>query len=141
MPKKHHTRRHLRGGFADSLGQTFSNLGNSISQGATNLWNTTKKGVSSLTTSSSSSTSTPYNYVTPYRGGKRSRKTKKSRTMKRGGFNPNVPFLADRANSQISSLPSSTLANNAASFSGKTASAQYVGGKRRKTRRLTRSRH
>jgi len=140
MPKKHHTRRHLRGGFGESLGQTFSNLGSSISQGATNLWNTTKKGVSSLTTSSSGSATTSSAPVTPYKGGKRSRKTKRSRTMKRGGTNPNVPLLADRANQPITSLPSSALANNAASFSGTTASAQYVGGKRRRTKRSRRSR-
>jgi len=138
MPKKHHTRRHLIGGFADSVGQTFSNLGNSISQGATNLWNTTKKGFNNLTATSTGSTYTSSNPVPSYTGGKRSRKTKRSRTMKRGGFNSNVPFLADRANSQISSLPSSALANNAAPFSGKTASAQYVGGKRRRTKRSRR---
>jgi hypothetical protein len=136
MPKKHHTRRHLRGGFGESLGQTFSNLGSSISQGATNLWNTTKKGVSSLTTSSSGSATASSAPVTPYKGGKRSRKTKRSRTMKRGGFNPNLQqLLGNRANEPINSL-----ANNAAPFSGKTASAQYVGGKRRRTKRARRSR-
>jgi len=145
MPKKHHTRRHLRGGFGESVMGTFSNLGNSITQGATNLWNTTKKGVSSLTTSSSGSTNTyTPSYSAPtstYRGGKKYRRTKRSkrsRTVKRGGFNPNVPFLADRVNGQISSLTSSALANNAAPFSGTSASAQYVGGKKKKTKRLRR---
>lgn len=141
MPKKHHNRRHLKGGFLglNSLGQTFSNFGNSISQGASNLWDKTKKmtGVgntsspstympSTYTPSTSTSTpssSTPYTY-----GGKRLRKKTKrtktrSKTMKRGGnFSPNVPI--------------NSLASRTTPFTGLTARVNdLVGGKRNKTKR------
>ena len=93
MTKKHHKRRHLKGGFLglNSLGQTFSNVGNSISQGATSFWDKTKKmtGISNTSTPSAStytpsastytpsastytpSRSTPYSY-----GGRRLRNQK-----------------------------------------------------------------
>ena len=146
MTKKHHKRRHLKGGFfgLNSLGQTFSNVGNSISQGATSFWDKTKKmtGISNTSTPSAStytpsastytpsastytpSRSTPYSY-----GGRRLRKkTKRSRskTMKRGGnFSPNVPI--------------NSLASRAAPFTGLTARVNdLVGGKRNKTRRTRR---
>ena len=143
MPKKHHKRRHLKGGFLGlgSLGQTFSNFGNSISQGASSIWDKTKKmagvGNSSSTStytpsastytpsaSPSTSTSTPYSY-----GGRRLRKkTKRSRskTMKKGGnFSPNVPI--------------NSLASRSATFTGLTARVNdLVGGKRNKTRRSRR---
>ena len=141
MPKKHHKRRHLKGGFLglNSLGQTFSNFGNSISQGASSFWDKTKKmtgigntsspstytpSASSYTPSASPSTSTPYRY-----GGMRLRKKTKrtrSKTMKRGGnFSPNVPI--------------NSLASRAAPFTGLTARVNdLVGGKRNKTRRTRR---
>jgi hypothetical protein len=148
MPKKYHTRRHLKGG--SNIGQTFTNLGNSISSVASSAWNNTKKalglgsGQSSYTPSSQSSYS-PSSYTPSTssmsssstslynnRGGKKGRKTKRSRKNKRGGFNPNMqPLLADRADQPIS-----TLAARAAPFSGITASASYVGGRKRKTRRV-----
>ena len=43
MSKKYNRRRHLKGGFLDSLGQTFSSWGSSLSQGATGFWDKTKK--------------------------------------------------------------------------------------------------
>jgi hypothetical protein len=149
MTKKYHKRRHFKGGFLGSFGQTMSNLGNSITQSASTAWNSTKKalGVGSSTASSySPSTTSNYtqsNYTssTPsssYKyGGKKGRKMVRSRKNKKGGLNPNGPLLmADRANQPIS-----TLANNAASFSGApSASVSYVGGKTgKRTRR--RSKH
>ena len=148
MPKKHHKRRHLKGGFLGlgSLGQTFSNFGNSISQGASSIWDKTKKmtgvGNSSSTYTPSTSTYTPSTYTsstpstTSYSyGGKRIRKGSKksktlrrsrSRTMKRGGnFSPNVPI--------------NSLASRAAPFTGLTARVNdLVGGKRNRTRRTRR---
>jgi cytoskeletal protein RodZ len=61
MTKKYHMRRHFKGGFLDSLGQTFSNLGTSISQGASSVWNKTKKatGMDNTSSYSSSSSYTP----------------------------------------------------------------------------------
>jgi hypothetical protein len=147
MPKKHHKRRHLKGGFLglNSLGETFSNLGTSITQGASSIWDKTKKmtGIGSSPSSSympssstytpspstytqSPSTSTPYSY-----GGKRLRKKTKrtksrSKTIKRGGnFSPNVPI--------------NSLASRAATFTGLTARVNdLVGGKRNRTRRTRR---
>jgi hypothetical protein len=151
MPKKHHKRRHLKGGFLGlgSLEQTFSNLGTSISQGASSLWDKTKK-ITGLDTSSSSSTYTPSTYTsspspstytastststssTPYSyGGKRLRKKTKrsksrSKTMKRGGnFSANEPI--------------NSLASRAAPFTGLTARVHdLVGGKKNKSRRARR---
>jgi hypothetical protein len=152
MPKKHHKSRHLKGGFLglNSLQQTFSNFGNSISQGATSFWDKTKKmtGIgnsstpssytpplssSTPTSSLSSSPSPSYNapQTTSYNnyGGKRLRKkTKRSRskTMKRGGnFSANVPI--------------NSLASRAFPFTGLTARVNdLVGGKRNKTKRSRR---
>ena len=64
MTKKYHRRRNLKGGFLDSLGQTFSNLGSSISQGASTMWSKTKKATgmdTSTYTPSSYSSSSSYN--------------------------------------------------------------------------------
>jgi len=147
MPKKHHKRRHLKGGFLGlgSLGQTFSNFGNSVSQGASSIWDKTKKmtGVGNSSSSPStytspSSTYTPSTYTpstsassTPYSyGGKRIKRSKtktlrrcRSKTMKRGGnFSANVPI--------------NSLASRATPFTGLTARVNdLVGGKRNKTRR------
>ena len=150
MTKKYHMRRHFIGGFLDSLGQTFSNLGTSISQGASSVWNKTKKATgmdntssysssSSYTPSTSStytpstsstaptnSTSSTYSY-----GGKRvrksTRKIKRAKTMKRGGnFSANTPI--------------DTLASRAGDYSrGLTARVNdLVGGKRRRHSRKSR---
>jgi hypothetical protein len=150
MTKKYHRRRNLKGGFLDSLGQTFSNLGSSISQGTTSFWNKTKKATGmgnttsttpSYTPTSSSSSYTPstaptaptastssiYSY-----GGKRSRKgtrkTKRSRTMKRGGnFSANTPI--------------DSLASRAGNFPGTlTARVHDLVGGKRKRRSRSRSR-
>ena len=152
MPKKHHKRRHLKGGFLglNSLGETFSNLGTSITQGASSIWDKTKKmtGIgsspsSSYMPSSSTYTPSPSTYTqspststqspsTPYSyGGKRLRKKTKrsksrSKTMKRGGnFSANVPI--------------NSLASRAAPFTGLTARVNdLVGGKKNKSRKARR---
>jgi hypothetical protein len=153
MTKKYHMRRHLKGGFLESLGQTFSNWGSSISQGASSVWNKTKKATgmdntssysssssytpsttssytpstsSTAPTNSTSSTSSTYSY-----GGKRvrksTRKMNRAKTMKRGGnFSANTPI--------------DTLASRAGDYSrGLTARVNdLVGGKRRRISRKSR---
>ena len=152
MTKKYHMRRHLKGGFLESLGQTFSNWGTSISQGASSVWNKTKKATgmdntSSYSSSSSYTPSTTSSYTpsttssyTPSTtstsstysyGGKRvrksTRKIKRAKTMKRGGnFSANTPI--------------DTLASRAGDYSrGLTARVNdLVGGKRRRHSRKSR---
>jgi hypothetical protein len=154
MTKKYHRRRNLKGGFLDSLGQTFSNLGTSITQGASSVWNKTKKATgmdnSTYIPSSYSQSRSPsytHNYPPPppqsqntfYNpettrysyGGKRVkkclRKTKRSRTMKRGGN-----FIANE--------PINSLASRAGDFTGGLTARVHnlVGGKKRKSRRARR---
>jgi len=150
MTKKYHMRkRNLKGG--ETIGQSFSNLGNSIALGASSIWNKTKKlvgidnnsgstyapstGSSNYATSPSSNTSplssnssNSSNSSYKYGGkrGRRGRKTKRSRKMKRGG------------SSYVSNSSLTNLASSAAPFSGVTAKVAYVGGRRRKTRRSRR---
>ena len=155
MTKKYHRRRHLKGGFLDSLGQTFSNWGSSISQGASSVWNKTKKATgitpsyssssytpSTTSTYTPSTTSTPSTYTpsapsttsttsTYSYGGKRlrngTRKIKRTRRMKKGGnFSYNTPI--------------DTLASRAGDYSrGLTARVNdLVGGKRRRKSRKSR---
>lgn len=148
MPKKYKRR---GGGIFDSLGETFSNWGNTLSQGAQGIYNKAKQGISGQTTAStyvptySSTTPTQSysteqsNYQPNYQsntntstygnyGGtkKRNRKNKRG-----GGFRDNVSLT--------------NLASHAAPFSGKTAQPHnWVGGKtnrRRKTSSKTKKRH
>jgi hypothetical protein len=123
-------------------------LGNSISQGASSLWNKTKKAIgldasspstsssytpsaSSSYTPSTSSTYTPTTTSSTYSyGGKRqkkgTRKMKRTITMKRGGnFKPNSPI--------------DTLASRAFPYTGLTARVNdLVGGKKKRTMRTRR---
>jgi hypothetical protein len=151
MTKKYHRRRNLKGGFLDSLGQTFSNLGTSISQGASTMWNKTKKATGMDNTSSTTSTYVPSSSSSSYTnstassaptaptsstysyGGKRvrkgTRKMKRSRAMKRGGnFSANTPI--DSLASRASPFPRTLTAR----------AHDLVGGKRRRTTRSKRSR-
>lgn len=133
MPKRHNKRRLRGGGFFEGLQQSFTNFGNSVTNGASSMMNNTKKTVSSYqpsqTTSyqpstssmpsydSSSSSSTPSmpsydpspSSSMSYGGSKRRRGTRRMR----GGYMDNIS--------------SSNLA----------ATAAKVGGRRRtrKTRR------
>lgn len=152
MPKKHNSHRRLKGGFLDSLGQTFSNWGSSISQGASSAWEKTKNASSNMMTSTSPtpstytappstpSTTTSYTPSTPSTytpstptyssndgtyGGKKIRKGRRQskRTRK-------VKRGGYRDNTSLTNL-----ASNAAPFAGQTAKAHnWVGGKKRKTR-------
>lgn len=106
--KKRNLRRTMKGGgFLDTL----SNLGNSISQGATSLWEKTKNYTSSITTSSSN-----------YTGGRKTR-----RRRMRGGFEDNTPTTG--------------LASNAAQFSGQTAQPDNLVGGKLKRRRIKSRKH
>ena len=117
MPRRNN--RKMSGGFLESLGTTLSSWGNSVSQGATSLWDKTKNSASSLTSSAPSAApaySAPMPAASPapssFGGRKRSRKM-------RGGFSPNSS--------------TSGLAASAASFSGSTAQPKtWVGGKTKK---------
>ena len=55
MPKRHNKRRLRGGGFFEGLQQSFSNFGNSVKSGTSDMWNKTKKATSSLQPSSTSS--------------------------------------------------------------------------------------
>jgi len=153
MTKKYHRRRHLKGGNR-TVGETFSDLGTSISQGASSMWNKTKKiigldntpSTNSTYTPSTSSTYTPSSNSSYYRpstnstapiastysyGGKKlrkgTRKIKRSRTMKRGGnFSANTPI--------------NSLASRAGDFTGGLTARvnDLVGGKRRRKSRRSR---
>lgn len=130
--RSRHRNRTMRGGFLDSLTNTFSGWGSSISQGASNLWGQTKKATSSLTGSNPSYTSSSYtpSYTPPptsttvstpsspsSMGGKRRRM--------RGGFKDNTPNTG--------------IAVHAAPFSGKTAQPQtMVGGKTKRHKKRSR---
>ena len=106
--KKRNARRTMKGGFFESL----SSLSDSISQGASSLWEKTKNATSSLTTGSSSS-----NYTSS--GGK------KTRRRQRGGFHDNTSLTG--------------LASNAGEFSGPSAKPNnVVGGKSKRRRRKSR---
>lgn len=125
MPRRHRNRRRtMRGGFLDSLTSTLSGWGSSISQGASNAWNSTKKATG-ISSSTPSYTATPsygntqnlgetQNVSTSYGGRTRRRNMK-------GGFKDYTP--------------QSGLAANAAPFSGPSAKPHtMVGGKSRKYR-------
>ena len=110
-----------RGGF--DLFTSVQNLGTSISQQATNLWNKTKRATSdAYDTSYYPSSSTSYD---SYVGGKRRRKSLKKHRRpktKRGGY---------------TSL--TNIASTAAPFMGTTAKPHnWVGGRRSRKRRRSR---
>ena len=129
MPRKH---KKLRGGegIVNSLGQTFSNLGISISKGVKDAWG--KLSNSNQNTSSYQTyqpQQTNYSYqpqpTTPYypTGGKKTRRRYTNRKYKRGGSYKDNTSLTN-------------LASHAAPFSGKTAQPlNWVGGKTNRRRR------
>jgi hypothetical protein len=106
--KKRNVRKTMKGG---GFLETLSNLGNSISQGATTLWEKTKNYTSSITTRSSN-----------YTGGRRTR-----RRRMRGGFEDNTPTTG--------------LASNAAQFSGPTAQPHNLVGGKSKRRGIKSRKH
>lgn len=150
MPKKHN-KRHLKGGFLDSLSKTFSNWGDSLKSNATSMWNKSKQnmgmGNSSYTPSSSSSytPSPPSSYTqpssSPYTqsmsmtssdepsqysyGGSKKRRNKKTMRAKR---------TKRMRGGYKDNISLNNLASSAAPFSGATARAHnWVGGRKRRT--------
>jgi hypothetical protein len=79
MPRRH--RKTMRGGFLDSISNTLSGWGSSLSQGATDMWGKAKNA-SGLSESTQSSYQPAYGTY----GGKRSRR------RMRGGFSANTPM-------------------------------------------------
>jgi hypothetical protein len=99
----------MKGGFLESLTNTLSGWGSSLSQGASGMWSKTKSATSSLTGSTPTSYTTnsyqqsPANsYQSPMGfGGKRSRR----RRNIRGGFKDNTPTTGIAVNaSSISDI-------------------------------------
>lgn len=129
MPRKH---KKLRGGegIVNSLGQTFSNLGSSISRGVKDAWgklSNSNQNTSSYQTYQPQQTnySYPSQPTTPYypTGGKKTRRRNSKRKYKCGGSYKDNTSLTN-------------LASHAASFSGKTAQPlNLVGGKTNRRRR------
>jgi len=104
--------RRMKGGFLDSLGNTLSGLGSSISQSASNAYNKTKNAVTGSTDSTSYSAP-----VMPTFGGR-------TRKHKRGGS-----FSASKSVSGLA-------ANSATVSNVKTAQPHtMVGGKSRRQRK------
>lgn len=128
MPRRHKRRhRTMKGGFLDSLSNTLSGWGTSLSQGASSIWDKTKNTTSSLTSSTPTNTySSPSNTSAPMTtstyGGKHSRR----RRRMRGGFEDNTSPTG--------------LAVNASPVSGiSTAKAHnLVGGRTKRRGRKTR---
>jgi len=109
----------MKGGFLDDLSNTLSGWGSSFSQGASSMWEKTKNATSSLTGSTPSTSYSNNSYQTPMStstyGGRRSRR----RRHMRGGYRDNTPTTG--------------IASNAGSFSGKTAQPHnLVGGRTRR---------
>lgn len=118
------------GGFSDTL----SSLGNSLSQSASSLWQKTKSGVSSLSNSVGSTTSTMTGGKRRHRRHRRSMRKRKTHRRKffglfGGDFMPNMSV--------------SGVAKDAAEFmGGKTAQPSvYVGGRRRRRHSRRHRRH
>lgn len=150
MSKKYNRRRHLKGGFLDSLGQTFSGWGSSLSQGASGFWDKTKKATgmdnssssytptnsytptatpstSSYTPTSSTSSTTPTTSSSYSYGGRR-RIRRKTRKMGKMGKIGKMKRGGYGSNTSLTNL-----ASTGAPFSGQTAKAHnWVGGKKHK---------
>ena len=144
MPRTHR-RKTMKGGFLESLTNTLSGWGSSLSQGASGMWSKTKSATSSLTGSTPTSYTTNSYQQSPANsyqqspansyqqspmgsstfGGKRSRR----RRNISGGFKDNTPTTG--------------IAVNASSVSGiKTAQPHnWVGGRTRRRGRKGRRTH
>ena len=143
MPKRNRNRR-MRGGFLDSLSNSISSGWNSVSQGASSMWDRTKNAASSAYSSAASTTYTP-TPATPtppstippvaptpmppsaVNGGKR-RTRKMSRKMS-GGYSSNISLTG--------------LAATASPISGvKTAQPHHwVGGRTKRRQSKSHRRH
>jgi hypothetical protein len=150
MPKSHYK---MKGGFLDSLGNTLISWGDSISEGASNIWNKTKNA----TTNAYNSLNGTPNYNSNYYGG---RKKRTRRRNLRGGFKANssstdLAFQAAPVNNIKNAQPEIWLGKGYAQpqwlslpkYNGggyaRPIQPQWVGGKSRKrnrNRNRTRSR-
>lgn len=115
-------RRTMKGGFLDSLSNTLSNWGSSISQGTSSMWEKTKNAVSSST---SQPPTQPPMTTTTYGGRTKHRRSRHRRTRSRhmrGGFKDN--------------MPTSGIAAHASPISGVKMAGphNWVGGRRRSRR-------
>ena len=149
MPKRHNKRRLRGGGFFEGLQQSFSNFGNSVKSGTSDMWNKTKKATSSLQPSltssyqpsssmsspmtssyqpSSSMSSPMSSSYQPSSNGSYGGSRRRTKRRMRGGYRDNISLT--------------NIASTGAPFSGSTARAHnWVGGRRRKRRtRRTRTR-
>lgn len=135
MPRRHKRRhRTMRGGFLDSLSNTLSGWGTSLTQGASSIWDKTKNATSSLTNStptntysSPSYTSTPM--TTSTYGGKHTRHKRRLR----GGFEANTSASGLAVNAAPISGISTAKPHNL--VGGKTKRRNRKGGKTRKHRK------
>lgn len=117
MPKRY---RKMKGGFLDSVGNTLSSWGNSISQDASIAWNKTKNAT---TSAYNSMTGTP---STSYFGGRRTR-----RHMK-GGYTNNTNLALNAA--QFKNMKGGYSANSNIGLTAapiqniKTTQVEWLGG-------------
>jgi len=116
MPKRHNKRRLRGGGFFEGLQQSFTNFGNSVTNGASSIMNNTKKTVSSYqpyqTTSYQPSTSSMPSY-----------------NPSSSSSTPSMPSYDPSSSSSMSSYDPSS--------SSSMSSMSYGGSKRRRgTRRM-----
>lgn len=163
MPKRNNKRRLRGGGFFEGLQQSFTNFGNSVKSGTSDIWNKTKKATSSYQPSqtttyqpstpsmpssydppSSSSTSSMPSYDPPSSsstsstssmsyGGSRRRRTRKTAKRRSRKMRMRGGY---RDNISLTNL-----ASNAGPFSGSTARVHnWVGGRRKKRRTRSRTR-
>lgn len=93
MPKRYSK---MKGGFLDSVGSTLSGWGSSISQSASNAWNSTKKATTSAYNSATGSTTPTYTPTYTPTGGRK----KRSRKHMKGGFTDNTPLTGLAAHAE-----------------------------------------
>ena len=136
MPRRHkRSHRTMKGGFLDSLSNTLSGWGTSLTQGASSMWEKTKNTTSSLTNSpqttptysSPSYTSTPM--TTSTYGGKHSRR----RRRMRGGYQDNTPTTGIAIHAEPISGISTAKAHNLTG--GRTKRHRRKGAKTRRHRK------
>jgi hypothetical protein len=126
MPRKTYKRYSKKGGFINvnesfsNLEQKFSDFGNKISQGTSDLWRKTKEVIGMDGSNTSSSYAPTTSYLSSRYGGKRTRR------VKRGGSSTNT--AANMANKPIQ-----TQASNITNKPIQTLTSK-VGGRRRSRR-------
>jgi hypothetical protein len=159
MPKRHNKRRLRGGGFFEGLQQSFSNFGNSVKSGTSDMWNKTKKATSSLQPSSTSSYQPSSSMSSSYQpSSSMSSSYQPSSSMSSSMSSPMSSSYQPSSNGSYGgsrrrtkrrmrggyrdNISLTNIASTGAPFSGSTARAHnWVGGRRRKRRtRRTRTR-